>query len=1110
MATAIQLELVVDEKGAVQGVRAFDASVKGTTSSVHQLNDELTKTAAHADGLKQLERQFTANEGSIRTMNAEVRSLQGSIFGDTRAASEFLATLPKIGEAMELAFPVFGATALIGVLVMGAQKIHEFYEKWIDVDGAVRKYQIDAMKAAQTKLFDEGAMESQIAMMGDLNAQIDELQSKQRNSYGLLTSLLLGSDAFPHFSVKDAKDLGELLSQQQMNDLKLNQERYQARVSRSQDEQKVAEARVPEYQRPGIEKQYDIRRAGYLQEFTARRDMIYGDAWNTGVDAWNKEHPREPQKQHVQIPADDGSLERQKAIDTADADFQAKELDRKRSNSEEIRRLNEQAIEARLQGEAQYYQKSQFQIEELERQGVKAAEAVGAVNALYDAQRLARLKQQELELEDIQMRAAMSGMTGVGKIQAEGQLQIGNVMGNDKLSPEEKSERVAAIHEQTNNQILQAERDFTQQIDALSDQSAEHQISGFARIRADAQKQLDALKKSYESATRDIDVGTPEGAAAKAAYGVQYQRGRSAINAGAGGQAADLARRNEEETEQIETQARAKLLSAEKQQTDAIQEEYNQRLAKYRDELNQQLISTEDYNRRVVAAGEEMQAELIDQARQAREKIAGELKGVISAHPLQALQEEGSKLAAQAGAAMIQRIGTHYHVGMGGAGQSRGSIFDRIAGIRNPDEHAETPGTRGLGPVAGMMTLRSATIYITGTATIAGGGGGVASAGGSIAIPNMASEGAGGFAPALAGGGGGFGGAGAGGGGGFGGPLSGGGSAPSTGGGVSGILHNIGAGVSTVRSIGAMFGKGGGGAAGGAGALEPQEVTLTDQIGGGNAPAAGASTTSAYGQSMLGGGMTASNTLGGIGAGVGLFSAFKTGGFGGMMGGAMSGAELGMDVGGPIGAAIGAVGGAALGFFGGGEQARVWWLKNGRNRLHGDMLQFEQGGMDYTSAYTDMEQLKYTASETLKKMGFTGERYYHDTVTGEISAAEAKLNREEKGGRSASPFSGAMFATGIDSVPAMLSPGERVVPTDQNERITRAIESFPGLHSAYRDAMQTSAARASAQGGDTYQLHIHALDAKSFNDMLKDNADGVRSATNLSFQRYGGIADFEH
>ena len=51
MATVVQIELMVDEKGAVSGVRAFDTAVKGSAGSVNTLDATLQKLNTHLDQL---------------------------------------------------------------------------------------------------------------------------------------------------------------------------------------------------------------------------------------------------------------------------------------------------------------------------------------------------------------------------------------------------------------------------------------------------------------------------------------------------------------------------------------------------------------------------------------------------------------------------------------------------------------------------------------------------------------------------------------------------------------------------------------------------------------------------------------------------------------------------------------------------------------------------------------------------------------------------------------------------------------------------------------------------------------------------------------------------
>ena len=235
------------------------------------------------------------------------------------------------------------------------------------------------------------------------------------------------------------------------------------------------------------------------------------------------------------------------------------------------------------------------------------------------------------------------------------------------------------------------------------------------------------------------------------------------------------------------------------------------------------MISQDDFNRRVAAADLEMNAQLIEQARESRQKIAGELQGLFSAHPLEALQRMGEKYAAQASAAVIQRATTHFGIGTNGGG----SMIDRIAGIPHPNAHpnAETPtGIKGLAST-GTIGLQTATIYVT-NGTFAGGGGFSAGAGarpfggsastagfgggftgGGSRAPGESTGFSGGSSAGLSGGA--FNGFGSGGVGPAVGAIVPGGSAPPRGGGFDGIMANVGQGIGTAKNLVNYFQRGG-------------------------------------------------------------------------------------------------------------------------------------------------------------------------------------------------------------------------------------------------------------------------------------------------------------
>jgi hypothetical protein len=221
--------------------------------------------------------------------------------------------------------------------------------------------------------------------------------------------------------------------------------------------------------------------------------------------------------------------------------------------------------------------------------------------------------------------------------------------------------------------------------------------------------------------------------------------------------------------------------------------------------------------------------------------------------------------------------------------------------------------------------------------------------------------------------------------------------------------------------------------------------------------------------------------------GLGVYAASQGGGgVGGGLKGAMSGAEAGMMIAGPVGALVGAAAGAIIGGIGSGKGAREYDLKTVRPKIGADLEAFHSGGMDYLAAYSDAQSLYMEADQTTKRMGPADHRYFVSTIKPELMELMGKLNREQRAGRSMYSASTAQYASGTDYVPgtglALLHEGERVVPSDQNERIAQALEGG-------RMPVQ------SASMGDVH-LHVHAIDARGVAQFLDKYKHNILSATN--------------
>lgn len=862
-----------------------------------------------------------------------------------------------------------------------------------------------------------------------------------------------------------------------------------AAATRRQQIQKLSEAARPQAQRD-LQVGEATRRAHEERRYAIEQSKALGNsvAPNSGAD-----------KETRAI-----NLATIKA-DTELASVKQKTDRGEKARIQELARLHEEALESGLRGSALYQAQEAAAIEDLKRRHIATDQAVSDVHAKFHNEQMKRLEDENRQVAKMREAAQLSGLTGVARIQQEGQNKINDVY--SRKGDTNSSARLAeikAINDQTHQQIREIQQTFADRVNSIVEQTADRTVAGFARIHAEAQKQISDLERD---------------AAKNGGKPADLARGTAGIRSAESGQVADLQRKNSEETSQIEAEARSKLLSSEKNQTSAIETEYEQRLHKYQEWKDQELSSdklslqerqsiNEQFDRRVVAAGQTRDAALVESAQRAREKMAGEFSRFFS-NPLSAMKEMGNKAAGEAAAALMQRVQTRVgtggatgeHLGMPGSGMMD-SLFGRIAGSPKGGASAGSASPK-------MLSFATAQIQI-GAASIAFGGGGVAggthsrtpytsagstgagtafsTSGGStglLAPEGASSTPAGSTAAPMS----------------FGGSTAGSGAAP--GGGTGAALGNAQQGMGLFSQgknmLGGLFGGKGATSDAGAGFAETQSVDLSGSIDKTGNFNLGKGNTNG---GMLGGGGFGANAGGAVGGAMGLYSAAQgKGGVGGALGGAMSGMQLGMAVGGPMGAAIGAAAGAIIGGIGSSEQARVYDLKTVRPRLYSDTLGYQQGTMDYTSAYSDMQSLDMEAKKTLKAMGANGNRYYWDTVIGEIHQAEGKLSAEQRAGRSNYTSQAAQFDIGADRIPrdgfAMIHQDERIVPSDQNERITRALES--GADST----------RMPVQGGFSGDIHLHAhsMDSKTVMRTLMDHKHDIRSAYNASFAENSGGAD---
>jgi hypothetical protein len=404
----------------------------------------------------------------------------------------------------------------------------------------------------------------------------------------------------------------------------------------------------------------------------------------------------------------------------ADAKADAELFNLRRGQSQELAHIREQALETGLHGVALYEAQEAAAIVELKFKDMDSTAARYAVHAKFHAEKMKWLRAEMQATDKIERQAGTAGLTGISKTRAEGANRIADINEDPNLDDANRARRIAAVNRQTDAEILEGKRALTVEVDALSDQSAMHQISGFARITAEASRKIDELRekirKEYGYAPK-IGPLTTDQAEGKNLL----DRGTASINQGSDAERAALQRKNSDETVHLEEQARVKFLSAEKQKTAAIGAELEERKQKYLEELNTQEISQDDYNRRVAAAQMEANGQMIEAATEARKKMAGEFSEIFEGmnHPLKYLQKLGDKAAGNAAASLVQRF-----QGKGPDRTPDGAFSDVFSGGGHGGKNAQRGGGGTHAEAGKMFSVNSATIQI-GTATIAGGGAGM-------------------------------------------------------------------------------------------------------------------------------------------------------------------------------------------------------------------------------------------------------------------------------------------------------------------------------------------------------------------------------------------------
>lgn len=154
----------------------------------------------------------------VQATSAALRTLEGNMTNNLRAAERFVATTLGLGNALKAAFPIVGGIALLGVMSELIHKASDAYQAFVKLREAPKRIgeEFQAMTQPLRVANDE------LAVANDkLQNQIAKLEGHRQNTLKLaLDEARLSADKLAESIEHDTKEVEKLLEQEQISSFK--------------------------------------------------------------------------------------------------------------------------------------------------------------------------------------------------------------------------------------------------------------------------------------------------------------------------------------------------------------------------------------------------------------------------------------------------------------------------------------------------------------------------------------------------------------------------------------------------------------------------------------------------------------------------------------------------------------------------------------------------------------------------------------------------------------------------------------------------------------------------------------------------------------------------
>lgn len=659
----------------IDGYNALGVPLGAATGGVTQFG------IAGATSAENVNSAMRGTYGSMRLVSGLGREMGLNIDYGLRRA---LAGNQALIAGLQATIGIFAIIGAVGVLEQVGEGIYHLYERWFDVNKAVEAYQEKAGEAADEKLFDTASIEETVALLKEATDQVDQLQQKRAQSItgfpggGLLQYAAVGSPEdqglgtvqVQQFNAEDDAAQAKALENQDKLTEHQRQQNQQLAEEKLKGQSQYDSAVTQGYAHVSAHEKDAIAEINQRYKFMAEQEANLVKIHNDGVKAMSDSEKAAARAKGEDVDphtADPHAFEqqRQAAIIAAQQEASGQRIELARKEQEEVIRAQNEATDAGLKGEALYTQKYQqdieaivrkFQTGELSMQGAIAQ--TDALSRKYDADRLERLQQQQYETQKIQQEAAGAGLTGIAHVEYEGAARISDLYANPTtnaaISDEQKQQHAVALQQQTDKEVLAEQQRFGEELAQITEHNADQVLTGYAKIDAETRQSLGEIAKDFEQTFGHLDFFNPADLALLLQGLQQAQTAIDSVMQNAQRERLKYTQDTDRQIEVTEAEAARALLPPWEAAQQKIIDDYNQRVLKIHDALQQQVDAekgntaiiaqlNEQASREAAAAWTLANAEMVKQSEQARDQLAGQLKSLFD-NPAKYMEERAKQV----------------------------------------------------------------------------------------------------------------------------------------------------------------------------------------------------------------------------------------------------------------------------------------------------------------------------------------------------------------------------------------------------------------------------------------------------------------------------------